>query len=178
MYDYDFCEYAVEKKKEGGYLAKILLCCALALALSLVIVFVILPYFGILFGLLGIGVVILVLWFLSRYIAIEYEYTQTGATMDFAAVYSKQYRKEFLSVDLKKSARLVAPYKDGRIDGHNPKKILDLRSSKSVPNAYVIVYEEDGSTHAVLFDATKRIIDNIRHQVPSITVLADGLPEE
>ena len=178
MYEHDFCEYAVQKKKEGGYLVKILLCVLLALAMCAVIVFVILPKYGIPFGMIGIGLVILLLWFLSRYTAIEYEYTQTGSVVDFAAVYSAQYRKEFLSVDLKESGRSVAPYKNGRIEGgHKVQKVLDLRSSQSIQNAYAIVYEADGAVNAVLFDASKRMIENIRRQVPSITVLSDNLPE-
>ena len=36
MYENDFCEYAVVKKKEGAYIAKIILCAALALAVSAV----------------------------------------------------------------------------------------------------------------------------------------------
>ena len=46
-----------------------------------------------------------------------------------------------------------------------------------MPNAYIIVYEAEGGTEAVLFDANARMIENIRHQVPSVTVLSDGLPE-
>ena len=56
-------------------------------------------------------------------------------------------------------------------------KVLDLRSSQSIPHAYAIVYEADGAVNAVLFDASKRMIENIRRQVPSITVLSDNLPE-
>ena len=101
-----------------------------------------------------------------------------GAIFDAASVYNKQYRREQVSVDLKKSARLVAPYKNGRIEGgFSPKKIRDLRSSPDVPHAYIIVYETEGGTEAVLFDASARMVENIRMQVPSVTVLSDGLPE-
>lgn len=76
------------------------------------------------------------------------------------------------------SARLVAPYKNGRIEGgFAPKKIRDLRSSPDVPHAYIIVYETGDGTEAVLFDASARMVENIRMQVPSVTVLSDGLPE-
>ncbi len=177
MYEHDFCEYAVEKKKEGAYLLKIVLC-VLAAAAALIAVFTWLMPLGPSYGLIGIAVIAFALWYLSRYTFIEYEYSQTGTVLDFAAVYSKQYRREILSVDLKKSARLVAPYKNGRIEGgFAPKKITDLRSAKDTPYAYVVVYETEHGQSAVLFDATKRIIANIRYQVPSVTVLSDELPE-
>ena len=178
MYEHDFCEYAVGKKKEGSYLAKILLSIPVA-AVLLVVVFLKLMPLGIAIGLCGFAAVGFALWYLSRYTAIEYEYSQTGAVLDFAAVYSGQYRREILSLDLKKSARLIAPYKNGRIEGgFAPQKILDLRSSKSAPNAYVVVYETENGQNAVLFDATKRIVSNLRYHVPSVTVLSDELPEE
>lgn len=177
MYEHDFCEYAVEKKKEGAYLAKIILSVLLATVAVIAVFLWVMPY-EVSFGLIALVAVGALLWYLSRYTFIEYEYSQTGAILDFAAVYSKQYRRELLSVDLKKSARLIAPYKNGRIEGgFHPTRITDLRSSKDTPNAYVAVYETEGGVHAVLFDATKRIVGNIRYQVPSVTVLSDDLPE-
>lgn len=178
MYEHDFCEYAVKKKKEGAYLAWIVICLLLA-AVALAAVVTRLMPLDISFGLIGIAAIGALLWYLSRYTSIEYEYSQTGAILDFAAVYSGQYRRELLSVDLKKSARRIAPYKNGRIEGGFAiKKTTDLRSAKDTPYAYVVVYETDGGQNAVLFDATKRIVENIRYQVPSVTVLSDELPEE
>lgn len=177
MYEHDFCEYAVEKKKEGAYLWKIILATLLA-TVAVLAVFVLLMPYDVSFGLIALALIGALVWYLSRYTFIEYEYSQTGAVLDFAAVYSKQYRRELFSVDLKKSARLVAPYKNGRIEGgFNPTKITDLRSAKDSANAYVVVYETEGGVRAVLFDANKRIVSNIRYQVPSVTVLSDGLPE-
>ena len=178
MYEHDFCEYAVEKKKEGRYLLLLGLSVVLAIVFVVAFFWVILPAAGFAFGLLIFAAVCLALWYFSRFTYIEYEYTQTGGTLDFAAVYSKQYRREKLSVDLKKTARRVAPYTNGRIEGFSVSSVLDLRSSASSENGYVLVYEEDKTQKAVLFDATKRLIENIYHQVPSVTVRSETLPEE
>lgn len=178
MYEHDFCEYAVEKKKEGRYLGMICLAAVLAVVFAVAFFWVILPAAGFVWGLLIFAAVCLGLWYLSRFTYIEYEYTQTGGTLDFAAVYSKQYRREKLSVDLKKTARSVAPYKNGRIEGgFSVSSVMDLRSSASSESAYVLVYQDEKVQKAVLFDATKRLIENIRHQVPSVTVLSDNLPD-
>lgn len=179
MYEHDFCEYAVKKKCAGRYLALFVLVSAAILVFIVCFFLIILPKAG-----LFIGAIILLLfgtlvWYLARFSSIEYEYTQTGGIFDAASVYSKQYRKERASIDLKKSARLIAPYKNGQIEGgYAPRRTLDLRSSSDVKNAYVIVYETESGTEALLFDATARMIENLRHQVPSVTVLSDGLPEE
>ncbi len=179
MYEHDFCEYAVKKKCGGRYLALLVLASAAALVFIICFFLLILPAAGLFIGAIVLTLFGTLMWYLSRFSSIEYEYTQTGAIFDAASVYCKQYRKERASIDLKKSARLIAPYREGRIEGGlAPRRTLDLRSSPDAGNAYVIVYETEGGTEALLFDATARIIENIRRQAPSVTVLSDGLPEE
>lgn len=179
MYEHDFCEYAVKKKCGGRYLALLALSAVAMLIFIVCFFLLILPAVGLFFGAVVLTLFGTLVWYLSRFSSIEYEYTQTAGVFDAAAVYCKQYRKERVSIDLKKSARLIAPYKDGRIEGgYSPRKILDLRSSPDAENAYIIVYEATDGTNALLFDATARIIENIRHQVPSVTVLSDNLPKE
>ncbi len=177
MYEHDFCEYAVEKKKEGKYLAALCLAVVAAAVLALCVIWFVIPLAGMSIGLLCFALLCLALWYLSRFSLIEYEYTQTGAILDFAAVYSKQYRKEKLSVDLKKDARLVAPVTSDRLQSFSIRSTLDLRSSASVKNAYVLVYQDDTEQKTVLFDATARMIANIRYQVPSVTEISHDLPE-
>ena len=174
MYENDFCEYAVAKKKEGAYLAKILLCGAAALVLAAVSVLLVFSK-GIV-GMIPLAALGALVWYLSRYLEIEYEYSLSGEYMDFAAIYSKQYRKELLSVELKKSARRVMPY-NGKIEGFNVAKLYDFRSSASVEHAYVLVFEENECEKAVVFDATKKLVENMFRQVPSLVVRSNGLPE-
>ena len=175
MYEYDFCEYAVEKKKEGAYIAKII-AVAIALAALIVIIFTVaVPLLGMSIGLVAVVLCGVLAWYLSRYTAIEYEYTQTASSIDFAAVYSKQYRKEKLTVDVKKGAQKIAPYNENEL---KVSRVYDFRSSSDVKNGYMIIFDDEGTKCAVLFDATKRMINNLRHQVPSIVTLSDNLPEE
>lgn len=175
MYENDFCEYAVVKKKEGAYLAKIIAVAVFAVLAALVSFLIVIPISGAA-GFLIIALVAALLWFLSRYLNIEYEYSLSGEYMDFAAIYSKQYRKEKLSVELKKSARKVMPY-SGKIEGFNSESVLDFRSSKSAPASYVLVYDDSGVTKAVLFDANRRIVENMFRRIPSLVVRSGELPE-
>ena len=128
MYEHDFCEYAVKKVCAGRYLA-LLVCVSVALLAFVVCFFLfILPAAGLFIGAVVLTLFGTLVWYLSRFSFIEYEYTQTAGIFDAASVYCKQYRKERVSVDLKKSARLVAPYKDGRIEGACEGKRVDVRS--------------------------------------------------
>ena len=163
------------KKKEGAYLAKIILCAVFAvLLLAASFVFVI-PLAGVV-GFVLIALDAALMWYLSRFLSIEYEYSLTGGYMDFAAVYSKQYRKELLSVELKKAARKVMPY-DGIAEGFNITDVKDFRSSKDIKNAYILIYEDGEAQKAVLFDATKKIVENMFRQIPSLVVRSGDLPE-
>ncbi|MBE6679801.1 MAG: hypothetical protein E7598_04685 [Ruminococcaceae bacterium] len=176
MYENDFCEYAVEKKKEGSYLAKIVLAVAAAIVAAFVIFTILIPRYGFV-GLLAAVLAIALFWYLSRFTYIECEYSQSGAFLDFSYVYSKQYRRDKLSVDLKKCAKKIAPY-TGKFEGFNVKDVLDMRSSATAANSYMLVFEDNDGTHAVLFDATKRLVNNLYHQVPSLVTVSKELPEE
>ncbi len=175
MYEYDFCEYAVEKKKSGAYLIKTVLAAIALVALAILTFTVVVPLAGMSIGLIAVVLLGVLVWFLSRYLSIEYEYTQTASTLDFAAVYSKQYRKELLSVDVKKTAEKIAPYCESDLKGC---RIYDFRSEAGLDSAYMAIFSDGKEKCAVLFDATRRLIDNLRHQAPSIVTLVEGLPEE
>lgn len=175
MYEYDFCEYAVEKKKNGAYLAKIILCAIAAVLLTVTAFTVVIPLGGMSIGLIALVLIGVLVWYFSRFLSIEYEYTQTASELDFAAVYSKQYRKEKLSVDIKKSAKRIAPVNEAELRGI---KVYDFRSESDSENGYMLIFEDDGTRRAVLFDATRRLITNLRRQSPSVVTLSDNLPEE
>ena len=175
MYENEFCEYAVNKKAEGAFLAKIIACAvifALVCAVSFLFVIPSSPAAGVAL----IGATILVAWYLSRFSSIEYEYSVSGDYMDFAAIYSKQYRKEKLSVDLKKCARKVMPF-NGTFGDFKVKSVLDLRSSAKISNSYVLIYDDGNGEKAVLFNATKKLVDNVFRRVPSLVVRDTNLPE-
>ncbi len=175
MYEHDFCEYAVEKKKSGSYLAKIVIFSLACLVLFVLTLTVLVPLLGMSVGLIALVLCGILVWYLSRYLTIEYEYTQTASVIDFAAVYSKQYRKEKLSVDIKKSASKVAPINNAELSGL---KVYDFRSSDGSENGYMLIFDDDGTKSAALFDATKRLVTNLRHASPSIVTVSDTLPEE
>ncbi|MBQ4556309.1 MAG: hypothetical protein IJA60_01510 [Clostridia bacterium] len=177
MFESDFCEHSVTKKKEGSYLFKIGAIVVLSLVFVLAFFFVVLPMVGFTVGILVFAGVCALLWYLSRYTQIEYEYSISGGYMDFASVYVNQYRKEKVSVDLKKDARKIAPF-NGNFDGLSVNHVLDMRSSASTRASYYIVYEDDKVQKAVLFEATKKSVNTLFHQVPSIVTRSNELPEE
>ena len=109
MFENDFCEYVAARKKEGSYLGKIIAFSVALAVICIVSVIFIIPKSGAI-GVLVLGGAFALAWYLSRFTAIEYEYSVSGEYMDFAAVYAKQYRKELLSLELKKCAKKVMPY--------------------------------------------------------------------
>lgn len=177
MSDFDFCEYAVEKKKEGAYRNWLCAAAILSLVFAVCFFFFILPAVGFTAGLLIFGIVCVVLWYFSRYTYIEYEYSVSGEFFSFASIYAKQYRKEIVVIDLKKSARKIAPY-NGEFDGLKVTSVTDMRSSAKASNSYYVVYTEDKEQRAILFDATKKTVNTLFRQVPSVVTRSNELPEE
>ncbi|MBR5538361.1 MAG: hypothetical protein IKU61_00530, partial [Clostridia bacterium] len=76
---------------------------------------------------------------------------------------------------VKKEAQRIAPVNVSELGNC---QVSDFRSSSDSPNGYMIIFERDKAKRAVLFDANKRIINNLRHVAPSIVTLSDSLPEE
>lgn len=78
MYEHDFCEYAVRKKAEGKYLAALCAAAALILLFAAVFFLSLIPMLGLLWSAAILAAAGVLIWYLSRFTLIEYEYTLTG----------------------------------------------------------------------------------------------------
>ena len=169
MDERNFYEYAVKKQNPPLFYIKaaaiLLGVFALVAAASAAAIANGVGFLAILFIAGGVGF----LWYLSRFCAVEYEFTQTEDIFDVAAIYNKQYRREKLSVDLRASAKRIAPYGGKTPAGADGAKVYDFRSSPQAQNAYYILFERDGARGLVLFDAAPRMIEHLFYQAPSIT---------
>ncbi|MBQ7660561.1 MAG: hypothetical protein IJS44_00725 [Clostridia bacterium] len=169
MDERNFCEYAVKKRHTprqialyAGVALGVTLAAALGAAAALaaqVGVLAVLPLLG------GAGV----LYYLSRYLSVEYEFTQTEDVFDVAEILSKKYRREKLSVQLRDAALRIAPY-----DGELPRdasgaKVYDFLAAPDAENPYYILFAREGARGVILFNATPRMVENLFYQVPSVT---------
>ena len=179
MYEHDFCEYAVRKKAEGKYLAARCAAAALILLFAAVFFFLsLIPMLGLLWSAAILAAAGVLIWYLSRFTLIEYEYTLTGAIFDAAAVYNRQYRKEKLSVDLKKIRALRALQRRAdrrRVCAEKKSSTCAPRQAPRAPTRWSTKPKK--GCEAVLFDASARMIECIRRVIPSVTTVSDGLPE-
>ncbi len=110
-------------------------------------------------------------WYLWRFVNVEYEYTILGSEMDVDVIYGQKQRKTLCSLDLKQAAK-IAPYDDA----HLPlTRTPDLRhsifaaSDLASEDTYFILFHHPKKGKTVLYvDAPEKVLDALRRANPSI----------
>lgn len=110
-------------------------------------------------------------WYLWRFVSLEYEYTILGHEMDVDVIYGQKQRKTLCSVDLKQAAK-IAPYDDAHLPlTRTPdiRRTLFAASSLDSENTYFILFHDGKNGKTLLFvDAPQRVLDAFRRANPSI----------
>lgn len=164
-----FCETLVEKKVTStDKIKKLLLFIISAIVSFICILFI--PMMG---TLLAIGIWVVV-YFIQKYFYIEFEYTLAMNELDFAKIISKEKRKHLLSLDLKE-AEIVAPSTHLKIKDAitTDTQVLDYSSHDSSKKKYSIVTRYNGKNTQILFEPSATMLQGIRKQFPSKTVIED-----
>lgn len=96
---------------------------------------------------------------------VEYEYTYVNGSIDIAAVYSKQDRKELLSVDLEK-AECVAPRGSAHLGEYGETyREADYSAGDGTNPPYVIVLGGEDKKK-ILLQLNQEMIDDLRARMP------------
>ena len=124
----------------------------LLFALFFASTFSFLKFFGgmIPFVLLGIGVL---LWYLWRFVSVEYEYTILGGEISFEVIYGRRQRKPYYSAKLQKVEKL-APLNGQDITASSfpgVTKELFCASTRKNPNTWYALIQEEGGGKTLLF---------------------------
>ena len=117
-----------------------------------------LQYFGGGIFLLLLGIMIL-MWYLWRFVSIEYEYTILSGEITFEAVYGRRQRKNYYATALKNIEKL-AP-----VDGQDVKKenfqgvtreVFCAAKMANPKTWYAIVKEDNGEKTLLFFEVTEK----------------------
>ncbi len=164
MNEFNTFEFVVAEKPEGvRKLKKILGRTGL---LSIVAAMVIaclalnIPQFAIL-PLVFLGVV-LYFWKLFN---VELEYSMTSGVMTFSRIYGGLRRKKVLELFIK-DMREIAPVTDdtaARFSGHSIEKSYMFASSSNATDMYYAIFEQNGATCVVYFEATEKSLKILRY---------------
>lgn len=110
-------------------------------------------------------------WYLWRFVNVEYEYTILANEMDVDVIYGQKQRKTLCSLDLKQAAK-IAPFDEA----HLPlTRTPDIRQSifaaadPASEDTYFILYNDVKKGKTVLIvDAPQKVLDAFRRANPSI----------
>lgn len=111
-----------------------------------------LQFFGglIPFALLGIG---FLMWYLWRFVSVEFEYTILGGEISFEVIYGRRQRKPYYSAQLQKIEKL-APLENKDITAASFSGVtreVFCASTRANPNTWYAVIQEEGGGKTLLF---------------------------
>lgn len=117
-----------------------------------------LQFLGGLIFLLLLGILILV-WYLWRFVSVEYEYTILGGEINFEVIYGRRQRKKFYATQLKRIEKL-SPVNGKKITKEDfqgvTREVFCAAKMDNPKTWYAIVKEENGGKTLLFFEVTEK----------------------
>lgn len=114
----------------------------------------------------------LLAWFVGTRSELDFDYSYTNGTIDVAKVYTKSYRKHFLTVDMK-DVVVVGPVGSDSVRAYQGRgiKTIDCSSRSQDAKTYEIVYHDTKSNNnaevILLMDLEDDFLDAMSTVAPS-----------
>ena len=163
-------DYTVDKKIEGAYrlkrflmvLAYFLYCFAFLVLIiwtRIVPLGAIIPF--------TLYIIYLCTW---RFVSIEYKYTVEMGLLTLFCIYGSKNKKKMCKMRIKDAERILPAreYAD-EIAAFAPARVYDGRSSASSPDAYAILFRENGKPALIYIDAPEQSVKVLRYYNPDNT---------
>ena len=158
----NYVEHLVPLQEKRLLLPKKLAIIGLALALLVGVVIAstvsFLQFLGGLIFILLLAIVILV-WYLWRFVSVEYEYTILGGDITFEAIYGRRQRKKYYFTPLKNIEKL-APVNGQTVTKEQfhgvTREVFCAAKMKNPKTWYAIVKEENGGKTLLFFEVTEK----------------------
>lgn len=110
-------------------------------------------------------------WYLWRFVNVEYEYTILGSEMDVDVIYGQKQRKSLCSLDLKQATK-IAPYEKIQASlnrGGDLRQSIFAAADLSDENTYGIVFSDPQKGKTVLYvDAPEKVLNAFVRANPSL----------
>ena len=120
---------------------------------------------------LPVALLPLVLYFWKQF-NVELEYSMTSGIMTFSRIYGGRRRKQVLQLTIKDMKEIAPVTADtqSKLDAMGVKKTYLFQSSVTAPDRYYAVFDKDGDSCVVYFEATQRALQ-ILHYYNHSTVM-------
>ena len=172
MSEFNTYEYVVGVKKGASVTLKKL--GMLALYFVFVVLWFVFGFATKFYPLLAlIPITLWILIFLTwRYVNVEYEYSFVSGEMTVSKIFGARTRKKILNIRIK-NCTLIAPLSENKekVKAFAPVKTTYALSCADSPEAYVALYECDGTRGALYFDANEKALKMFRFYNAPATVI-------
>ncbi|MBE6591671.1 MAG: hypothetical protein E7646_06485 [Ruminococcaceae bacterium] len=166
-------EHLVPYKKSASSMIKALGVAISAIVLSALCVYLcvfLFPGLVSLLPLIFVGIC-MILWYMWRYVKVEYEYSIFSGELDVDAIFGQRQRKDILTVDLKKASKLARYDQQNIPFTKTPdiKKTYVATSDPASEDTYFLIFQSEGNEKNVLIlDAPEKVLKAIRQSNPSV----------
>ncbi len=163
-------EFVVDEKSEGKAKTRKIIGRGVILLIITTYVVIALSIFAAL-AILPVALLPLVLYFWKQF-NVELEYSMTSGIMSFTRIYGSRRRKQVLELTIKDMKEIAPVTADtqAKLDAMGIKKTYLFHSSVTAPDRYYAVFEKDGDTCVVYFEATAKAL-HILHYYNHATVV-------
>ena len=165
----NFAEYLVKKKPDAALnLRKFLMVGGVSIAVGVTVALLFKPLIAVIPFVFGGGGVLL--WFLWRYVNIEYEYTIISGDITFDTIYGERKRKRSFEAKIR-DFELIAPVEEKflhRLQSPDISVRYDFSSSPKSPDLYFAIYNDSNKGKAlIIFDTIPRTLKLLKFYNPS-----------
>ena len=171
MSEFNTFEFVVDERPEGIRKLKKILGRITVIAVPIIVAIVLLLvklYPVAVVPLLFLGVIL----FFWKLFNVELEYSMTSGIMTFTRIYGSRRRKQVLELTIKDMKEIAPVTADtqAKLASMGIKKTYLFHSSVTAPDRYYAVFEKDGESCVVYFEATAKAL-HILHYYNHATVM-------
>lgn len=102
------------------------------------------------------------MWYLWRYVNIEYEYIVISGTIEFYTVYGERQRKKLFEIKISDIEK-VLPYEDSKDIAKGIDDVTSFCIAVPSENLFCIIVNENGKKRVIYINAIKKALDAIRY---------------
>lgn len=113
---------------------------------------------------LGILVIMITIWLFIAFVGyykVEYEYTLTNGSFEFAVIYKQSKRRELMHFDVEQIVMIV-PEKSDRLLNEKISKIRNYTSKKKNAKIIAIVADINKQKQLILIEPNERVLKHIK----------------
>jgi len=157
----NYVEYLVPLQEPKKILPRKLTVLSLAFVLVFTVLFLAFFVLNMFAGLVPVALILVafVIWYLWRFVSVEYEYTVTQGELSFDVIYGRRQRKKYYSVPIRRIERIVFLEKNPDFPAQNATDAREIFAACRIKNsrtACALIREENAEKTLLYFEIPEK----------------------